>query len=465
MEGLQKLALVVSQGWFNNDPRHQLWSTTLRSVGWRVIEVEVVDEPVGFRDLIGADMCGDRLTVRVDRAAASIDPSVPTVTSTGRFIRSSDAVVVRGVALVGSMGFVPRLVVANDLHAGRGAVREWPGSTVVYDAHESFVASFDMLDTQPMSADERSYWVGAEREVMLGSEVNVTVSPGLASHHEKTIGVGSRVVPNYYPRTMGRTAEASQSGPVRFVFVGRFDPHRGIDRLAGSWDVDPSVATLDMYLPDGPGRRYLEKIAGTGPGRARFKDAVDPAKIIDTVASYDVGVIPYDYPHPYSEASPNKFGEYLAAGVAVMANRQGFTSGVIERFGLGAIFDWDDASSFESAIRRLGSRDCLTEIRENVAHAFESELNWDVAVRPVIEELEMVHQAEGSGGVGVMADLHTHRERFGPTIALRSWVIRAGLRTVRRSKAARSLVSRLHLLVVRVVGHVRASDPGARSQK
>jgi len=462
---MQELALVVSQGWFDNDPRHRLWSSTLRSVGWRVVEVEVVDEPVGFRDLVGADLCGDRLTVRVDRAAASIDPSVPAVTSTGRFVRSSDAVVIRGIAVVGSLGVVPHLVVANDLHAGRGAVREWPGSTVVYDAHESFVASFDMLDTQPMSADERSYWVGAEREVMLGSAVNVTVSPGLASHHEKIIGIGSLVVPNYYSRTMGRTSEASRSGPVRFVFVGRFDPHRGIDRLAGSWDVDPAVATLDMYIPDGPGRGYLKKIAGTGPGRVRFRDAVDPAKIIDTVASYDVGVIPYDYPHPYSEASPNKFGEYLAAGVAVMANRQGFTSEVIERFGLGAIFDWADDSSFISAIRTLSARDHLVEIRQNVRRAFEMELNWDTAVRPVFSYVTEIGPTESSEALDVPMDAVTYSERFGVVRALRAWTIRLGLRTVRRSSIARSLVGGCLSLIAGAVGLVEGSGLRSRTQK
>lgn len=450
IEKLQKLALVVSQGWFEDDPRHHHWSSTLRSVGWRVIEVEVLDEPISICELIGADLCGDRLTVKVDRSAVSIDTSIPAVTSTGRFVRSSDAVVVRGLALVRSMGFVPRLVVANDLYAGRGAVREWPNSTVVYDAHESFVASFDMLNTQPMSANERSYWMGAERQVMLNSRVNVTVSPGLASHHEGIIGVESLVVPNFYPRIAGRTSEESRSGPVRFVFVGRVDPHRGIECLVGSWDVKPSVATLDVYVPDGPGRRYLERLAASGPGRVRFRDAVNPAMIIDTVASYDVGVIPYDYPHPYSEASPNKFGEYLAAGVAVMANRQGFTSEIIQGFGLGEIFDWRDERSFSLAIRRLSARDHLMGIRRRVNRAFESELNWDVAVREVIDELKMACPIDESENAVINVGFVAHREKFGLTVVLRSWVIRAGLWTVRRSSVARSLVSGLLSLTARV---------------
>lgn len=409
-----------------------------------------MDEPPGFYVLIGADLCGDRLTVKVDRSAVLIDDSIPVVTSTGRFIRSSDAVVVGGLAIVKSMGFVPCLIVANDLYAGRGAVREWPDSTVVYDAHESFVASLDMLDTQPMSTDERRYWMAAEREVMLDSSVNVTVSPGLASYHEQIIGVKSRVVPNFYPRIVGRTSEESRSGPVRFVFVGRVDPYRGIECLIGSWDVNPSVATLDVYIPDGPGRRSLERLAVAGPGRARFRDAVNPAMIIDTVASYDVGVIPYDYPHPYSEASPNKFGEYLAAGVAVMANRQGFTTDVIEGFGLGEIFDWRDEQSFDLAVQRLSARDHVMEIRRRVKHAFESELNWDVAVRAVIAELEMVCPFDGSDDARTTAYVVKHRERFSPTVALRSWVIRTALRTVRRSSVARSLVSGLLSLITRV---------------
>jgi glycosyltransferase involved in cell wall biosynthesis len=446
---LQELALVVSQGWFDNDPRHNLWSSTLRTAGWRVVEVEIVDEPRGFRDLVGAEVRGDRITVRVDRVAGYVDHMIPVRSSTGRFVRSLDGVVLRGMAVVKSMGFSPRLVIANDLYVGRGVVREWPASTVVYDAHESFVASFDMLDTQPLTGDERLFWRCAEREVMSRSALTVTVSPGLANYHVETIGLGSLIVPNYFPLHLGKISDTLRSGPARFVFVGRFDPHRGIGKLVDSWNVDPSVATLDIYMPDAPGSSSLKKLAGSDPARPRFRAKVDASRIIETVASYDVGVIPYDYPFPYSEASPNKFGEYLAAGVALMANRQGFTAGVIERFGLGEVFDWRDRASFVLAIQRLSDREHLMNIRRNVRQAFESDLNWDLAVQPIFVKLEGICPVRESREVGEVTNVHTYSERLGISLALRSWVIRAGLGLVRRSGVARRLVSRLLSLVTR----------------
>ncbi|NBO54870.1 MAG: hypothetical protein EBU84_09805 [Actinobacteria bacterium] len=437
----QNLALVVSQGLFHNDPRHQLWATTLRTIGWQVIEAEIIDQPNAFRQLISAMTHGDLISVRVDRTAAAVDLTIPASSSTGRFLRSSDAVVRRGANVLRAMGVEPNLVIANDLLAGRAAILEWPKSTIVYDAHESFVASFDMLPTQPLQIAERSYWTNAEREVMLCSTLNVTVSPGLSTFQKSETGVGSLVVPNYFSKKNLAKVQTRDLRPVRFVFIGRHDRHRGIEKLVEAWNVNPTFATLDVYVPGRQSRRLLERLTGRGHGFTKFYDAVHPSQIIETVSRYDVGVIPYDYPYPYSEASPNKFGEYLAAGVALLVNRQGFTAPIINKYGLGEIFEWDKEGSIHSAIQRLCDLDHLAEVRRNVQHAFELELNWDIAVQSVILELERVCPSRESSDALSSTNILTYSERFGLPFALWSWIVRLGLRMVRRSGTMRTLVS------------------------
>lgn len=449
MNKSQEVVAVVCQGWFDSDPRHGYWASSLRATGWRVIEVEVVDEPAGFRNLASVEPRGDRVTVRVSHSTVRINDAIPADSLTGRFIRLSEGIAHQGIAMVKMMGLTPRLVVANDLLIGRSALDEWPESEMIYDAHESFIASFDVLNTQPMSHAEREFWIRAEREVMRQSMLTLTVSPGLATYQEVITGEKSLSLPNFCPLNEQRVSILNQVGPVQFVFIGRHDPHRGLENLVSSWNFNPSVATLDLYLPLGPGRRKLERLAKSCRGEIQFKEAVSPVEIISTIASYDVGVIPYEYPYPYSESSPNKFGEYLSAGVAILANRQGFTGALIDQFALGELFNWKSHDSYVSAVQKLSERDYLAEKRLNVRRAFENELNWDYVVRPVVVRIE--ESLSGIRRENKMAPFGVHAltESFGLAVSIRSWVSHQIIRVLRQIPFLRSVIVAVHSLIMR----------------
>jgi hypothetical protein len=99
--------------------------------------------------------------------------------------------------------------------------------------------------------------------------------------------------------------------------------------------------------------------------------------MIDTLSSYDIGILPYKYRYPYSHASPNKFGDYLAAGLPVLANNQEFVTEVVLSHEVGRVFDWSVDGSFESGVLGLADRALLDSLQQNVlVHTSES-LNWD----------------------------------------------------------------------------------------
>lgn len=107
--------------------------------------------------------------------------------------------------------------------------------------------------------------------------------------------------------------------------------------------------------------------------------AVRPDQMVKTLSFYDVGILPYKYPYPYSHASPNKFGEYVGAGLAILANDQPFITEQVSKYSLGHIFDWKTPNEFLASVRSLSDPVNLDEINENVRTAFETSLNWESA--------------------------------------------------------------------------------------
>ena len=385
----EKSALVVSFGNFDADPRHSYWTASLRSLGYQVFEVEIVDKgcPKRLRTVCSTE--GSRWTVAVNPMAVSGCISAPpTDTATGRYVALLDSAIFEGLETLRPTLINVSLIVAIDLLIARNVLALEGVPPVIYDAHEVFVDSYDVLEVFPLSVLERKFWHESEKAVCTAALTVVTVSPGLAVLLESRTGVVPWVIPNFTRVGLraGRTAIFPEVGTVRFVFVGRADPFRGLERLVRAWDVDKSIATLHLYIPDTPQKRRLQALSKSvqrthnGP---EFQEPVQPGKILEMLAKYHVGVIPYEYPYPYSEACPNKFGEYLAAGLAVIANGEGFVSRTVQETSLGAVFDWGTSGSFLKVVHDVCERIKTGKITNQGRRAFEREMNWEAASGPL----------------------------------------------------------------------------------
>jgi len=384
---------VVSQGRFDADPRHSYWSDSLRKVGCDVIEAEIIDDGCPARLRASMSVRGDRWTIAVNRFATAVAPLRPPIlTSTGRYLDSTNRAIAEAVDLLVPTLAHAAMVVAIDLLVARNIVARCGDLKVVYDAHEVFVESFDMLDTTPLSDVERLYWKEVERDVVRTAFATVAVSPGIANFMREYTGVLPWVIPNYVPLSLRREHghTDSSTGPVRFVFVGRADPLRGLERLVSFWDFDPAKATLDLYITESPYKGRLRKLSNkvrrshAGPV---FRDPVDPARIPTVLASYDVGVIPYEYPPPYSEASPNKFGEYVAAGLSVISNGSGFVSQQVLTHSLGTVFDWTKPGTFIDAVEEMAGLAASGRLHGTTEAVFREVMNWEVSSGPLMDEI------------------------------------------------------------------------------
>lgn len=138
-------------------------------------------------------------------------------------------------------------------------------------------------------------------------------------------------------------------------------------------------------------------IVGYGDHVARLKSYAEELGVLKSVKflgrlSYeelgsltgqaDVGVIPYvpcDFNTTY--CSPNKFFEFIASGVPVVANDLPFLRMELERYGCGKTANILESRSFASAIVEvLRNHDLKSNCRKA-----QSELGWDVEQKKLLD--------------------------------------------------------------------------------
>lgn len=351
--------------------------------------MEVVDCPRNWRNTAELRWTGNRLSVycsTTDISGVGIAAQlrgIPTESSTGHYLRSQFLRVAAAAELSSEVVKAAAVLVANDLSGVIAALNSLDNRRVpvVYDAQEIFTDSYDLLPGEPLTGAEKTAWLNIESEVVLTVDQVVTVSPGIAELYLERHGRRPTVVPNFVPREMFRGGnDSGDSLPTRFVFLGRADPHRGLEHLVEQWDFDPAVATLDMFVPNSASMknlvRHSEGVRRRFVGPV-FRNAVKPANIVETLSGYDIGVLPYAYPPPYDNASPNKFGEYVAAGLPVIANRQPFTAELIDGLEIGRVFDWSIDGDFRAAVTESLNLHTRSEWHRNMHLQREARLAWD----------------------------------------------------------------------------------------
>lgn len=251
-------------------------------------------------------------------------------------------------------------------------------TNLIYDAQEITIFGFAGL-----SGEEINFWLDLE-SILLARQLNaVTVSPGIADWHTKQFGCEFSVIPNFEPRyNLLETGQATKH-PVRFVYYGGCAEEKNISAVLNAWTLDRSRGSLSIIAPKSSDRNKLVNVwkqLNRTKCEVHFRSHDDAISVGDLLLQFDVGILPYAYDYPYSEASPNKFGQYLAAGLAILGNRQGFTSRLIEERELGVVTNFEDTAIASLDIERMCKIDFLDKLKSNSLKSFDLDLNWDYQI-------------------------------------------------------------------------------------
>jgi glycosyltransferase involved in cell wall biosynthesis len=285
------------------------------------------------------------------------------------------------------------IVVATDIQ-GLFASVAFDGfcDKIIYDAQEITVYGFPGLRER-----EVIFWLDLEKILLTRKLDAVTVSPAIAKWQSEQFEHSFRTISNFEPLEIRNVMHKDATLPVKFVYYGGCAEEKNLESILNAWTISCELATLFVIAPKSAERRKLENIwrrFGRNNSVVEFQSHDDATSVTKYLTQFDVGVLPYAYSYPYSEASPNKFGQYLAAGLAVFGNRQGFVSELILDRNLGIVTDFANTKETQSEIERFVDLKFLNECKENSQISYDFDLNWDFQVNLVKNIFETTMDTE-----------------------------------------------------------------------
>jgi glycosyltransferase involved in cell wall biosynthesis len=166
-----------------------------------------------------------------------------------------------------------------------------------------------------------------------------------------------RVKPNFVapmPRRAGPGGD--------FLYLGRLSPEKGLDRLVGQWRDVPGRLVV---VGDGPDRARLEAAA---PDTVEFRGSVPP----DQVGPYLARARALVLPSICYEGAPRTVVEAYAAGVPVIANRNGALPSVVADGVTGLLVDPARPGGWRDALGQLGDDAASVRLGEGAFAAWHS---------------------------------------------------------------------------------------------
>jgi glycogen(starch) synthase len=285
------------------------------------------------------------------------------------------------------------VVHANDLDtlpAGVALARA-TGARLVYDAHELY-SEFE----EPAPRLARRLTLLLERGLARRADAVVTVSDGVARELEARLGLGTppRVVTNAPPRYRAEPRRF-EKGPLRVIYQGGLGPGRRLDDLLGAGRAPGVELSLRIRLADPKALRAAVERQGLSE-QVRVLEPVPPAQVLDGLRDFEVGVV-FDRPRTRNSelSAPNKFFEYLMAGLAVVTPHLETLGPLVTETGIGLTYDPLEPDGLASTLERLAAdRAAVSTMRARARELALTRLNADLAA----EELAAAWAPNGADG-------------------------------------------------------------------
>jgi glycosyltransferase involved in cell wall biosynthesis len=247
-------------------------------------------------------------------------------------------------------------------------------------------------------------WRSRECALLKAADLVVAVSPAVRDHAlrcgvlpEKAVvirnGVDTALFQLARPEPILDRFHLKGSRVVGFV--GSLKPWHGVDLLLQAIvELDADVRAL--IVGDGPQRAELETVvARLGlSDRVVFTGAVAHAAVPDHMAAMTLGVAPYRG-HTDFYFSPLKVAEYMAAGLPVVASRQGELSEIVGDAGL--LVNPDDVKELAEAMSRILADDVLRSRMQQAARQRAEIMTWDQVAAQVEAALASTIAARAQG--------------------------------------------------------------------
>ncbi len=276
------------------------------------------------------------------------------------------------------------------------------GKPLIFDAHELPLddPSFDRWPR--LSALARRFLA-----VMLRYCSGViATSPPTAQEIKKLYHVPEvtlvRNVPKYrfVPKSDRLRQHLGLSSDVRIaLYQGYLQPDRGLDRLVHAAEfLEPNIVIVMMGKAVATTQEQLEALI-TSKGltdRVKIIPPVPYTELLDWTASADVGlaILPLEYSLAVQMMLPNKFFEYLMAGLPVLASPRAITD-IIKTYDIGQVVSSLSPADVGAAINALlADPAARARMRRNALEAAQKEFYWE---KECMQLIQLYHDILGTG--------------------------------------------------------------------
>ncbi len=263
---------------------------------------------------------------------------------------------------------------------------------LIYDAHEIYPSQ----KVLPLRLRIRSYL--NERFNIKYADYVITVNEFIADLMKRRYGVenigvimncansGEGFEPSRYRNILRERLGLKEDDKI-VLFQGWISPERNLDTIVRAFKYVGERIKL-VFIGYGPYEHRLKEIVRKERLKKRvfFFGEVRSEEILQYTAGADIGIVPYepiDENHLY--CSPNKFFEFILAGIPVISNELPFFKVMNEKYNVLVVADMKRPLELAKTIREILSDDVrLNSLRENVKRA-SLELNWGVEEKKLYE--------------------------------------------------------------------------------
>ena len=251
---------------------------------------------------------------------------------------------------------------------------------LVYDAHEYYAG----LEVFTRNKLKRKIWMLVETLAIQYIDVLITVSDPIAQlYRERYSSLKSIVVIRNVPKLETIVDNYKQHLPETdkkiIIFHGHFRPGRGLLQL-----VEAMTLINDGHLVLIGGGELQEEIEKkikilNVQHKISLKNYISTDELIATTSAADLGVVLYEHTSVnYKHALPNKFFEYIMAGIPILASNLGTFEEYINSYDIGKTVDPQNIPEIAKVIdQMLSNEEQLLKWRANSIRA-SKDLNWEI---------------------------------------------------------------------------------------
>lgn len=277
--------------------------------------------------------------------------------------------------------FAPDIVYCNDLDTLLAGVlcKIQHGQTLLFDAHEIYP---EQLAEHMRSDIWYNFYSRLEKKLLPFTDGRLTVCDSLGMYFQKVYRCGPFITLRNTP-SIQQLPDASilerHNHPVRILYHGAYVPYRGLDEIIAIADhidnaifIFRGIGSYETELRAQVSARQLEN-------RVHFVPSVPIDDLVATASQCDIGLSPFLSVCLNTQyALPNKFFEYMMAGLAV-ANADLIEMRLLtEQLENGVLFDSLDPESIVKSLNDLvQDRERLTFYRRQSYKAAQTEFHWE----------------------------------------------------------------------------------------